>query len=107
MAAIKEELQGLDPAQKDVMQQENAQLKAINAELLGALQVVDDFEAYVVDESDPEIKERNQAWIKQARATIAKATPGAAQKVSPQSIVSMTDEARDARIREIDIEPEP
>ena len=29
-----------------------------------------EFEAYVADERDPEIKERNEAWLEQARKII-------------------------------------
>jgi hypothetical protein len=42
--------------------------------LLAAFGLIADFEAYVNNEEDVEIRERNQAWIKQARAAVAEAS---------------------------------
>lgn len=47
-------------------------LEAENADLRAALEMVNDFEPYVRDEEDEEIRERNEAWIAQARAILAK-----------------------------------
>ena len=44
-------------------------------ELLETLQgMLPEFEAYVLDEADDDIRERNEAWLEHARAVIAKLT---------------------------------
>lgn len=62
-----------DALSPDPEQEANARLIAAAPELLEALRMVDDFEAYVINEAAPDISTRNKAWIKQARAAIAKA----------------------------------
>ena len=60
-----------------------------------------------VDRMNWHILEKNEAFSSAMKEIFKEHYSQEPQKDSPQSIVSMTDETRDARIRDADIEPEP